>query len=271
MKPHLLFDGTQLRATLFRPRRRKLFVSFRQRVGHAGACDEAQPVMGFTRRGYAHLHIQSRDNDWFINGETEAFESVLQQFSARFDEVVAMGFSMGGYGALRFARVLHLSRVMAISPQVSIDPALVPFDRRYRAEARGWDTDLGDMTTRGTAVQGVVLVDPFKPLDLGHGRMVCEIFPNLHLVKLPCGGHPATRTIRQGGRFDWLKTALAEDTLNPRDITRAHRDVRRKSESYWRHLSVVAKGHGHQDLARFAAAQAEGQRAPGALVSDTAD
>ncbi len=271
MKPHLLFDGTALRATVFRPRRRKLFVSFRQRIGDPGQFDAAAPVMGFTRRGFAHLHLQSRDNDWFINPETEALEATLGAFTEGYDEVVAMGFSMGGYGALRFARALHLSRLLAISPQVSIDPALVPFDRRYRAEARGWDTRLGDLGTRGSGVTGFVLVDPFKPLDLGHGRMICEIFPNLVLVRLPCGGHPATRAIRQGGRFDWLKTALAEDSLQGPDITLAHRAVRHKSESYWRHLTAVARSHGHRPLAQSAMARAEQLTAPGALVSDTAD
>lgn len=252
MKPHPVFDGEHLRATVFRPRRSKLFVSFRQRVGHAGVFDEAQPVMGYLRRGYAHLHLQARNNDWFINAETEALETRLAQFVQRYDEVIAMGFSMGGYGALRFAKVLRITRVMAISPQVSIDPTVVPFDKRYRAEAAGWDDNLGDLTQRRCDLSGVVLVDPFKQRDLVHGRMICEIFPRLTLVRLPNGGHPATRALKEGGRFDWLKADLAEGLADPQAITRAHREVRRKSVSYWTHLAQNARWHGREALAQEA-------------------
>nr|WP_245216524.1 alpha/beta hydrolase [Sagittula salina] len=246
-----------MRATTFRPRRRRLFVSFRQRVGTPGNFDEARPVMGFVGNGWAHLHLQSRWNDWFVNPETEALEARLAEFTARYEQVVAMGFSMGGYGALRLARALRLTRLMAISPQFSIDPWVVPFDRRYRAEAAGWDATSGDLTHRCTEVGGAVLVDPFKPLDLAHGRLICKAFPKLTLVMLPCGGHPATRAIRQGGRFDWLKTELAEGLADPRAVGRVHRKVRRQSESYWRHLAEVARWHHRPALSAAAEGHAK--------------
>ncbi|WP_370314191.1 alpha/beta hydrolase [Sagittula sp.] len=257
MKPHPVFDGTRLKATVFRPRRKKLFVSFRQRVGDPGSFDTPRPVMGFVTRSFAHVHIQSRDNDWFINDETEALEAALARFVGRYDEVVAMGFSMGGYGALRFARTLKVDRLLAISPQVSIDPDVVPFDRRYRAEAEGWNGALGNLEGRTTEARGAVLVDPFKNRDVEHGRMICALFPQLTLVMLPCGGHPATRAIRQGGRFDWLKTGLAEGLADPREIGRVHRMVRRRSESYWRNLAQVARYRGREGLAQRADAEAE--------------
>lgn len=257
MKAHPVFDGGRLKATVFRPRRKKLFVSFRQRVGAPGSFDEPGPVMGFVTRSFAHLHIQSRENDWFINDETAALEAALSRFVERYDEVAAMGFSMGGYGALRFARALRIDRLLAISPQVSIDPEVVPFDRRYREEADGWDGALGTLEGRGTQMRGAVLVDPFKRMDVEHGRMICALFPRLTLVMLPCGGHPATRVIRQGGRFDWLKTDLAEGLADPREIGRVHRDVRRRSESYWLHLAEIARYRGREGLAQRAEAEAE--------------
>lgn len=256
MRPHPVFEGESLRATVFRPRRSKLFVSFRQRVGHAGVFDDPSPVMGFVTAGYAHLHIQSRVNDWFINAETEALENALRAFVGRYDEVVAMGFSMGGYGALRFARALGVGRALLISPQVTIDPGLVPEDRRYRAEAKGWDASLGDLTTRGTGLRGAVLVDPFKRLDVLHARLIREIFPALEIVMLGNGGHPATRAIKQGGRFDWLKTDLAQGLHDPQAVGRMHRAVRHRSESYWRHLAEVARRHGHDGLCQSALARA---------------
>lgn len=256
MKPYRFFEGDLLKGTLFRPRRRKLFVSFRQRLETPGSFDEPAPVLGLTARGFAHLHLQTRWNDWYINEETPALEEALAEFGARFDEVICIGFSMGGYAALRFAGALGTQRLIAVSPQVDIDPARVPSDRRYRHEARGWDAEAGDLARHPAAVRGAVLVDPFKPLDLMHGRRACALFPGLSLVRLPCGGHPATRVLRQGGRFDWLKADFAEGRADPRAILQAHRGVRRRSESYWRHLAEVARGHGHTALAEEAEARA---------------
>ena len=257
MRPIALFTGQHLQATLFRPRRSKLFVSFRQRIGDPGDFDPARAVMGFTRRGYAHLHLQSRQNDWFINPDTEALETELARLSDRYEEVVAIGFSMGGYGALRFAGALRLTRVLSISPQVGIDPAQVPFDVRYRKEARGWDAALGDLTDRGTDVAGVVLADPFKRADLRHGRMICEVFPRLTLVQLPFGGHPATRVLRQGGQLDWLRLQLIEGFPDPAAITRVHRSCRAQSPSYWSSLAETAHWHGRETLALAAELRAE--------------
>lgn len=257
MTPHSVFDGDLLRATTFRPRRRKLVVTFRQRIGQPGTFDAARPVMGYLRNGFAHLHLQSRHNDWYINADTEAFEEVLSRFVQRYDEVIAIGFSMGGYGALRFARVLEISRAILVSPQVSIDPNLVPFDRRYRAEGAMWDAVQGDLLSRTSDMAGAVLVDPFRRLDVAHGRMICELFPKLTLVMLGNGGHPATRAIRQGGRFDWLKAQLAEGLDDPRAIGRVHRAVRHRSESYWSHLAEVAKHHRRPELMRYAQERAE--------------
>jgi hypothetical protein len=46
---------------------------------------------------------------------------------------IGYGYSMGGYGVLKHGRRLGLDRVVAVSPQMSIDPADVPRDPRYHA------------------------------------------------------------------------------------------------------------------------------------------
>lgn len=45
---------------------------------------------------------------------------------------IGYGFSMGGYGVLKYGRLLGLTHGFAVSPQVSIDPADAPWDRRFR-------------------------------------------------------------------------------------------------------------------------------------------
>lgn len=259
MRGERLFDGALLRADLFRPDRKRLFVSFRQRVGAPGSFELARPVRAFTARGYAHLHIQSLWNDWFINAETVALEAALRALSGRFRRVVSMGFSMGGYGALRFSGALGISQVIAVAPQVSIAPKVVPFDLRYRAEARNFDPALGDLATHGArGLRGVVLCDPFVANDLAHARMAQAFFPGLRICRLAGGGHPPTRVLRQGGAFPAMQAALAQGEVRPEALIALHRAARRVSPSYHLHMARIAARHGREALAgRFAARAGE--------------
>ena len=44
---------------------------------------------------------------------------------------IGYGYSMGGYAVLKYGRLLGLTHGLAVSPQVTIDPAEVPQDRRF--------------------------------------------------------------------------------------------------------------------------------------------
>lgn len=251
MKSEPLFDGDLIRADLFNPDGRSLFVSFRQRLAEPGHFDVPRPVRSFTSQGMAHLHLQSRWNDWYINTETEAMEETLGCFSRQFDRVVGMGFSMGGYAALRFASALRLGQVIAVSPQYSIAKAHVPFDRRYRDCAGGFDPVVGDLATRGTKTTGVILADPFRPMDMRNAELISAAFPGLRIARLAGGGHPASRVIREGGKFGKLQAQLTKSHVPLRRVVMIHRNSRRDSPRYWRHLAAQARKSGRNALAEY--------------------
>ncbi|MFD1343760.1 alpha/beta hydrolase [Litorisediminicola beolgyonensis] len=254
MRPRRVFDGVRLRGDLFNADAPKLFVSFRQRLERPGAFDEARPVKSFTDRGHAHLALQARENDWYINDETPAFEVMLAEVATRYKRVVSMGFSMGGYAALRFSKALDLKRVIAISPQVSISPALVPGDIRFHRFAAEFDPERGDLASHGRLrLRGAVLFDPFRPLDAFNAEAIGAIFSNLALCRLAGGGHPATRTLREGGGYPALQRLLVGNEVARADITGLHRAGRAKSPNYWHNLSGIATRRGRPTLAEEAA------------------
>ena len=252
MRAERVFDGALLRADLFKGDRRRLFVSFRQRVGAPGTFEDARPVRAYTAKGYAHLHIQSRWNDWFVNAETPALEAVLRALAPRYLRAVALGLSMGGYGALRFSGVLGLAQVIAVAPQVSIAPEVVPWDPRYRVEAGGFDAVAGDLRLHGNRdLRGVVLCDPFLGMDLRHAALAQAqaLFPRLRICRLAGGGHPPTRVLRQGGAFPALQAQLFHGGVDAAALIGTHRLARRCSPSYFAHMSRVAKRRGRPVLA----------------------
>lgn len=249
-----LFNGDLLRADVFAPGRDRLFVTFRQRLDRPGAFTAPRPVRRFIDAGYTHLHLQARRNDWYVNPETEALETVLSGFSDAFAAAAGMGFSMGGYAALRFAAALRLDHLIAVSPQYSIAPEHVPFDRRWRASAGGFDPALGDLRGRGTDVRGLILADPFRPMDILNAGMILQIFPGLELARLGGGGHPATRVLGEAGRFGQLQALLLDAPVRRSAVLTLHRASRHGSRRYWRHLAQAAWRHGRPDLAARAQA-----------------
>ena len=85
--PERVFDGKHLRARLWTPgpEARALYVTFRQRIPDPGQFDDSGPVRFALTRGVAHLHLQSRWNDWYVNDETTALEAALAPVRARFE------------------------------------------------------------------------------------------------------------------------------------------------------------------------------------------
>lgn len=258
MTPERIFDGNFLRADLFNGDASRLFVSFRQRIAEPGSFDEPNPVRSFTGHGFAHLHLQSKHNDWYINKDTKALDAALEARCARYANAVSMGFSMGGYAALRFARSIGLTDVLLISAQVSIHPEVVPWDRRYRASARGFKRMTGDVGLYGEAgLRGFALFDPFRRMDRRHADAIHSLFPGILPCRLAGGGHPATQAMRGNGGLRALQAGLRNGTLTRKGVLETHRSARAGSAYYWGRLADHAGAHHKGQLAATAQARAD--------------
>lgn len=246
-EPETLFDGDLLRGSVFRPARPNgaMIVTFRHRVPNAGDFSPPKPRQRFVDAGWTHLHIQSRFNDWFINGDTVDFCVALADFAASFTHRAGIGFSMGGYGVLRFSGPLALDEVVAISPQMSIAPKVVPFDTRFRAESATFDPGLGDLATHARPdLKGVVIFDPFRILDRMNADMIGAALPRLSLCRYGFGGHPAMGVLRETVSFGPLMSLVLHRRLTRPAVLALHRVNRAASPFWWHQLSR------HADLTR---------------------
>ncbi len=253
--PELLFDGAFLRASCFRPARPNgsMIVTFRHKVPDAGDFYDPKPRQRFVEAGWTHLHIQSRFNDWFMNDDTADLCAVLKTFGAGFTYRAGIGFSMGGYGVLRFSGALALDEVVAISPQVSIAPAVVPFDPRFRADAAGFDQALGDLAIHARPdLRGAVIFDPFRPLDRLNADMIGAVLPDLSLCRFGFGGHPAMAVLRETVTFGPLMSLVLHRGLSRSAVLALHRANRAGSASWWSALAKRADQTGRRTLAAVA-------------------
>ncbi|MBM1219888.1 alpha/beta hydrolase [Ponticoccus sp. SC2-23] len=243
MKPDIVFDGDRLRASLLRTGAAggPLIVTFDFRK--PGKTDFGAPSASkqFEKAGFSQLSIKSRANDWFINDETPALEARLRALAEEFGAVHMLGWSMGGYGAFRFAATMRAARIVAISPQVSLDPDVAPYEWRYGKEAAGFDPALGAITAPPTpGPSGLILADPFIPADLAHAHALVEQFPQVQILRLAGGGHPASRLLRESGKAWLIQRAARESRTDPQPLRQSHAAARRMSAGYWSRLASAA-------------------------------
>lgn len=252
-----IFDGQHLRAVLWPGRRQdRLIVTFDYRQdGKADFTPDAH-LTTFHRLGYPQLAIKTARNDWYVNPDTGALATALVPLRGRFGRVQMLGFSMGGYGALRFAAALDARSAVIVSPQVSIAPDDVPCDPRYLAYADGFDRVAGDLSRcPAPRLRGLIVIDPFIAADLEHARRIRALFPGLSIVRLNFGGHPAIRVLRGAGAIPAVQREAMVPRATPAGIIASHRAARRLSPGYWSRLAQSAAAQ-HPRLAATARARA---------------
>jgi pimeloyl-ACP methyl ester carboxylesterase len=89
---------------------------------------------GKTLRGtrHAQFFVVDKRCTWYTATRTDIVRQ-LSPLLRRFRKVVTMGNSMGGYGALLFAsRLPNCASAIAFVPQFSMDPRVVPKEKRWR-------------------------------------------------------------------------------------------------------------------------------------------
>jgi hypothetical protein len=91
--------------------------------------------------GYSVLGVVAKSPAWYPATSLRAAARSLEHRLRRDGPRVLYGGSMGGYAALKFSRLFHATHVLAMCPQVTIDPATCPaFDRRF---SRYWNEGSG--------------------------------------------------------------------------------------------------------------------------------
>jgi hypothetical protein len=253
-----VFDGDRLRAELWVPNTAAttLYVTFRQRVPEPGSFSDDAPVRRALNEGKAHLRIQSRWNDWFLNDETPALEAALSALRPGFATALALGYSMGGYGAMRLARALDLDQVVLVSPQFTLDRAILPAEKRY-PEGKDFDARLGNLANHGKPdLAGIVIFDPFRPLDRMHAALITDAMPAVARAPLPFGGHPATNALGERGGFRALQAISLAPSASAAGVVALHRSLRSESPRYWLNRSEACRKAGRANDADTAAARA---------------
>lgn len=231
----LIFDGAHMRATAFEvDGPRHLVALFDHRRRETGFPQVAASDH-FVRQGMSQIKITVRHSDFFLNADLPAARRALHGYASSFAKVSALGFSMGGFGCLLFARAMRVSRALLVSPQRPLFPAF-PQDGAadFAAEAAIFAHPGGRWSGLPAALQGCILFDPLFGCgrDRAYARILGDLVPGLTTVALPGGGHPATALLARTGHFDRFQRAFSDGLLSAQSFRALHRITRERDRDY---------------------------------------
>lgn len=174
------------------------------------------------KSGIAAIGIMPKRGNWFPSGSLQRASAAIVERTRGYATRMTYGGSMGGYGAIKFSRLLGATHVIALCPQWSID----------RAECRGYDlgwTEYFEPAMRGMGIREhdvagrvFLFADTHDVWDRLHCEMIRENCPGAQLINVPVAQHQVTSVF--AGTANLLELI---DACRDGDLTRLRRFSRR--------------------------------------------
>ena len=202
--------------------------------------------------GIDAVHVVAKDNHWFDVPEMDALIVAIRE-RAGDKRMIVYGSSMGGYAAIRFAARLGAERAVAISPQYALDRRRVPFEHRWRGDARR--LRLAPTRPDAAAPPAIIFFDPRNP-DAGHVAAWSHD-RRVEAVALPYAGHPAGTYLAQVGLLGESLLGIVAGTFDAATAAKEARARRRCSGQYLAQLAAAQPGHRRRAALALAARAAE--------------
>jgi hypothetical protein len=185
----------------------------------------------FTRRGINFIGVKPARNDWFQDDEILAALAAVRAAVPAAARLVGYGGSMGGFAAINFAEDLGLCSLLAVCPQVSIQPAKAPFETRWRQEAAAIAFRHDKIDRIRPLRRGFVMFDPLTE-DRAHFAAIAARH-DLAALPIRFAGHEQLRFLTQAGIAAEVILGLLRGTLSAGDVARLVRRTRRQSNVVW--------------------------------------
>ena len=204
------------------------------------------------REGIDLIGVSTTAYDWYPREAMAALLPVIR--AAAKPAIISYGFSMGGYGALKYASALGARGVLALSAQYSIDPAdgttgergMTYFDPALHRDMR---------VTPGDYPDGALLMwDPETEADHRHAAAIARL-PGIRPVPLRLSGHATPVIFSETGCLLPVVEALLAGRQE--EAVARIRAARRESPTVLVAAAALLEAHGHARWAAEAQRRAE--------------
>jgi tetratricopeptide (TPR) repeat protein len=162
--------------------------------------------------GVDAIHIIPRENTWYQLPEMLEAMACVHAATREYARVVSYGSSMGGYAALRFAGAAGATAALALSPQYSIDPALVPWEERWLEPGKHFRPVWEGKLPLPDLPEAYVAYDPLN-IDRKHIALLARQM-RFEPIPLEQGGHPVTGFLAETGMLKQLILSICRNVFD---------------------------------------------------------
>jgi hypothetical protein len=203
-----------------------------------------------TRNGWSLLSLLSRGDTWFRDPAVfRSFDRWTDEgFLEDFERVLFVGSGAGGYAASAFSVAAPGSRVLALRPYATLDPAVAGWDRRHpAARRRDWTSRYGYAPAMlDAADRAAVLHDPTIAADAMHASLFTRA--NVVSLRVPHTGSKLDTMLDGMAVLPLLMDLAMESALDAPAFARLWRN-RRHHAPYLRALLRHLEAQGRRGLA----------------------
>ena len=182
-------------------------------------------------RGIDAIHVIARENDWYQYAEMADAMAAVNAATRAYGRVVTYGSSMGAYAAIRLAGLAGAHVALSLSPQFSVDPAVVPFEYRWEEPGQRFRPVWERTLPYPVLEQAYVAYDP-EDLDAKHMALFDKQFRFTH-VRLPGAGHPVTGYLVEVGLLEGMVLQACQGTIDVPALQAAAWEGRERSPQYF--------------------------------------
>jgi hypothetical protein len=206
-----------------------------------------------TARGWSSLSLIADGATWFRDRDLWGYLDRLidDGFFEDFDRVAFYGAGKGAQAAAAFSAAAPGCTVLALAPRATLDPAIVPWDRRdLPARRLDWHTRFAFAPEMLAGAGAAFLVhDPLQALDAAQAALFRSA-PVTHLRARHIGPDPEA-TLARLGLLEPLIEAACEGQLTPGLFHRLWR-ARRRDPGFLGRLVARAQATGGPDRLAWA-------------------
>ena len=252
----IVFQGQKVAARFVDAGSARVVVCFPDRVHPTGFGAPGWGEAFLTARGISAVYVAGNAVDWFQNTEILPAMAACRAYLGADRPVATYGSSMGGYGAILCAATLGATLSLSVSPQYSIDPEAVPFEKRYAenfAQIGPFVHDLGDHVAPDCNY--VVAFDPCHRQDMRHYKMLRRLF-GMRTLPIHGTGHGALSFVAATPAREVLAQFLAGEASRV-DLRAAIRAARLENFRYVRRMGNKVLRSAHPGIYDFRAVARE--------------
>lgn len=240
VEENTLFASDRYEAIFVDKSSSKILISFAERKEPAPASFFAKRLID--KEKCSAIYIRSLINDWYLGFDINDCIDIVSNIVShgKFKDVIIYGFSMGSYGAVRFAKKLGATRILIGGPIWNVHPSI---DRRWLGDyahlIEGKDASDLAPDVDGCSAEAYVLFDPKGP-DAHHAQAISNALP-AKFIFAPGAGHMVMSYLQSAGVLSSVVRQLLGSKVNTDQINFEIRKSRKNNSQYV--LDLIQKLH----------------------------